>query len=110
MRKVRFVGLPLILFGILWVGIMGLVMVVLWNVLVPEIFGLRAIGFWQALGLLLLSRLLFGRFGGWGRKIRKTPFVRGLKDLTPEERQRFGRAMESRCPGKFGEGEAAGKV
>ncbi len=35
----------------------------LWNWLMPDIFGLRPISYLQALGLLLLSRLLFGRVG-----------------------------------------------
>ena len=110
MRKLRFVGARFVLFGIVWVGIMGLLVVGLWNVLMPAIFGLRAISFWQALGLLLLSRVLFGRFDGWGSRMRKSRFVRGWKDLTPEERQRFRHAMKSRCTGNFGEGEAAEKV
>lgn len=110
MRKMRFVGAPFVLFGIVWVGIMGLVIVGLWNVLMPAILGLPAISFWQALGLFLLSRVLFGRSGGWGPRMRKTRFVRGWKDLTPEERERFSRAMGPRRPGNFGEGEAAEKV
>jgi hypothetical protein len=103
MRRVRFVGTPFVLFGIVWVGIMGLVTLGLWNVLMPAILGLPAIGFWQALGLLLLSRVLFG---GWGTRVDKARFVRGWKGLTPDERQRFRRAMEPRRPGDFDEGEA----
>lgn len=33
----------------------------LWNWLMPEIFGLVEIGFWQALGLNLLSGFLFNQ-------------------------------------------------
>ena len=110
MRKVRFVGTPIVLFGIVYVGIMGLVTVGLWNRLMPAILGLPAISFWQALGLLLLSRLLFGGLGGWGRRVRKARFVRGRHDLTPDERQRFRRAMEQRHPEDLGKGEAAEKV
>ena len=109
MRKLRFVGVRFILFGIVFVGVMGLATAGLWNLLMPAIFGLRAINFWQALGLLVLSRVLFGRLGGWRHRMDKTRFVRGLKDLTPEERQRFRYAMETRCGGSFGEGEAAEK-
>jgi hypothetical protein len=53
---------------------------------------------------------LFGRFGGWGRRLHRARFVKGWNDLTPEERQRFRQAMGSRCPGNPGEGEAAGKA
>ncbi len=38
----------------------------LWNLLMPAIFGLRPITYWQAFGLLLLAKLLFGRFGHQG--------------------------------------------
>jgi hypothetical protein len=58
----------ILVFGIAFAAIVGLVSLALWNALMPAIFGLPAINFWQALGLLLLSRLLLGRFGGWGRQ------------------------------------------
>ena len=105
MKKVRLVGTPVVLFAIVLVGIVGLLTVGLWNLLVPPILGLPTISFWQALGLLLLSRLLFGGLGGWGRTMRKVRFVRGLNGLTPEERQRFRDAMGQRRPGNFGEGQ-----
>ncbi len=100
MKRVRFAGVPVILFGMAWVGAMGLVIVVLWNVLMPAILGLHAISYWPALGLLLLSRLLFGRFGP---RLDKTRFVRGWKDLTPEERERFRRAMGPQSRENLGE-------
>ncbi len=38
----------------------------LWNALLPVIFGIKSIGFFQALGLLILCKILFGGFGGRG--------------------------------------------
>ena len=35
----------------------------LWNLLMPDIFGLHPISFWQAVGLMALSWLLFGGLG-----------------------------------------------
>jgi hypothetical protein len=110
MRKLRFVGTPVVLFAIAFVGMMGLLTVGLWNLLVPPILGLPTISFWQALGLLLLSRLLFGGLGGWGRRMRKARFSRGWNGLTPEERQRFRDAMGPGRPGNFDKGEAAERV
>ncbi|HXP83202.1 MAG TPA: hypothetical protein VN841_00690 [Bryobacteraceae bacterium] len=111
MRKMRFLGAPFVLFAIVWVGIMGLVIVGLWNVLMPAIFGLHAISFWQALGLFVLSRVLFGRFlGGWGPRMHKMRFARSWKNLTPEERERFSRAMGPCRPQSSGQGEAPEKV
>jgi len=42
----------------------GWLVMVLWNALMPEIFGLPSITYWQAWGLLVLSHLLIK--GGWG--------------------------------------------
>ena len=105
MRKFRVVGMRFVLFGIAWAAVMGLVVFGLWNALMQVVFGLRAISFWQALGLFFLSRVLFGGFGSRG--MRKTRFARGWRDLTPEQRQRFREAMGARCAERFGEGEAA---
>jgi len=97
MRRIRFVGVRFIAFGILALGVAGLVTTGLWNALMPAIFNVPAIGFWQALGLLLLSRLLFGQFGGRGRRGHKPRFARGLENLNPEEREHFRRAMQGDC-------------
>jgi hypothetical protein len=59
--------------------VFGFVAKWLWNWLMPDIFGLRQITYWQAFGLLLLARLLFGRFGHHapshhGRRSKKGSF------------------------------------
>jgi hypothetical protein len=49
-------------FGILGVGLLALfgwVVMLLWNWLMPEIFGLKRLGYWQAWGLLVLCTILF---------------------------------------------------
>ena len=94
MRR-RCFGGRFVLFGIAWVGILGLVTLSLWNALIPKILGLPAITFWQALGVLVLTRVLFG---GWGTRMDKFRYARGWKNLTPEERQRFRQAMERQRP------------
>lgn len=40
----------------------------LWNWLMPEIFGLTTIDYWQAVGILVLAKLVFGGFEGHGPK------------------------------------------
>ncbi len=55
-------GLPFVL-AFLAVG--SLIFMLLWNALLPAIFGLKAIGYLQAVGLLVLAKILFG---GWGRR------------------------------------------
>jgi hypothetical protein len=44
-------------------AIFGLVTMLLWNALITPLFTLPAINFWQALGFLVLSRLLVGGLG-----------------------------------------------
>lgn len=48
--------------------VFGYVVMLLWNWLMPEIFSLGMITFWQAVGLVLLARLLFGGFKHGGDK------------------------------------------
>lgn len=44
--------------------IFGYVIKLLWNWLMPELFGLKEITYWQAIGLFILGRILLGSFGG----------------------------------------------
>lgn len=39
-----------------------------WNAVIPSIFGLPTIGFGQAMGLIILAKLLFYNGSGTGRK------------------------------------------
>lgn len=52
------------LFCLAFIVIFGGCVMLLWNWLMSEIFGLPTISFWQASGLLLLCKILFGGFGG----------------------------------------------
>ncbi len=42
----------------------GFIIMWLWNWLMPDLFGLTTITYWQAMGICLLSKILFGGFGG----------------------------------------------
>ena len=65
-RKLVFIAPLAILAFIGFVAIGGTIVQLLWNWLAPAIFGWRAVTFWQAIGLLVLSRILFGGLGGHG--------------------------------------------
>lgn len=75
-------------FGILGIGLIfvfGYVVMLLWNSLMPEIFGLTRITYWQAWGLLLLSSILFkgmgSSHGGKGRdRMRRKHLRHYMKD------------------------------
>lgn len=49
--------------GVLGIGLFVFVFMSLWNWLMPGIFGLPVITYFQALGLLLLSKLIFSGIG-----------------------------------------------
>ncbi|MFB5650145.1 hypothetical protein ACE5IS_05830 [Leptospira wolffii] len=55
----------------------------LWNWLLPEIFGIKQINYWQAVGLLALSHLLFKGghwFGGGHHRHRGRHWKRHMKE------------------------------
>ena len=106
---------PLAILGILlFMAIGGAVVRLLWNGLLPPLFGWPQVTFWQALGLLVLCRLLFGGHGflGSGRsgvrgRIRERMSERMAERMTPEERERFRQGMRGRCG--FGPSTSEGK-
>ena|ERR1700740_2817809 len=116
MRKVfykgRFIFIPL---GIAaFSALAGYVVMLLWNALMPAIFHLGIITFWQALGLFILCKVLFG-FGKGGPRggfrggpgpWMKYKMEERYRSMTPEERERFKQKWNERCGfhGKFGGG------
>jgi hypothetical protein len=103
-------------FGIaffIWIG--GELVMHLWNWLMPSLFGLRFITFWQAVGLLALCRILVGGHGlrsshrGEGRRRIKERMDERWEKMTPEEREKFRQSWRARCGGfepPVGEGPA----
>jgi hypothetical protein len=90
---------PLAIAGMaLFTAIGGQIVLHLWNWLLPELFGWRQITFWQALGILLLCRILFGGFGfhGSGRSHIRRRMHERCQNMTPEERERFRQGMRAR--------------
>ncbi len=96
-RRLRILAiLPLF---VLFAFLFGWVVMSLWNALMPAIFGLKAIGYWQALGLFILAKILFGGFGG-GSGARggywRHRMIERLERMTPEEREKFRQAFYER--------------
>jgi hypothetical protein len=79
-------------------ALVGLVVMLLWNALVPQLFHGPVLGYWEAVGLLLLSRLLFGglRGRGWRGHWRHRWHER-WEQMTPEERAQLRERVISRC-------------
>lgn len=92
--------LKFLLFAALFVAVAGLVVMRLWNWLTPALFGWHVITFWQAVGILVLSKILLGGFRGrpgWHPYWRRRMMER-WEQMTPEERQKFKEGMRGCGP------------
>lgn len=95
-KQRKFFIAPMILAAL---ALFSALVMVLWNALLPDLFSFPAIRFWQAVGLLVLCRVLFGfgRFHGhgghhstWRNNLREK-----VSKMTPEERKEFFKKMHS---------------
>lgn len=96
MRFRRVVGFAAL--AVLAAAVLGYVVMNLWNGLMPGIFGLKPIHFWQALGLLVLSKILFGGFHrGHGHAFhRRHHMIQRWEGMTEEEREKFRQGFRRR--------------
>ena len=98
-RKKLLLIAPFAIAGVLiFIALGGQIVKLLWNSLIPAIFGLPVLSFWQALGLLALCRILFGGLGisgSHGSRIRRRMEER-WDHMTPEERERFRQGLHAR--------------
>jgi chromate transport protein ChrA len=90
-------GLKIAAIAILALTVFGFILMSLWNWLAPAVFGGRTITFWQALGILILSRILFGGFGGRPGRGRHWRARDRWARMTPDERERFRQGLRRRC-------------
>ncbi|MDR1056020.1 MAG: hypothetical protein LBL90_09435 [Prevotellaceae bacterium] len=94
MRNLRFL-MPV--GSLLVITIFIIMVMLLWNWLMPVLFGLVAISFWQAAGLFIFVRILFGGFGfnkGIGHWMmhdhhHKNPIHDKWMKMSPEQREEF---------------------
>ena len=100
-------GLMILVFGIIAILVFGLVVMSLWNAILPAVLGVKAISFIQALGILLLSKILFGGFGGgrnrggWRNKGKWMEMKDKFAGMTPEEREKFKAEWKNKCGGRW---------
>jgi hypothetical protein len=103
-RALKMIGIGILVVALFFV--LGYVVMALWNWLMPSLFGLHTITYWQAYGLLILSKILFGglRGGGGGGRCHGRNDWRGRmaerwEKMTPEEREKFSQSMRGRWCG-----------
>jgi hypothetical protein len=89
--------------------LLSAVVMLLWNALIPQLFGGPALSFAQAAGLLILSHILLRGWSpwrhsqAWRRDRWSRRFEERLAGMTPEEQQKFREEWRQRCgwdPGK----------
>ena len=93
-------GIMFAVFAVVFFNVFGYVVMRLWNWLMPALFGWHLISFWQAFGVLVLSKILFGGFRGgrsgpsmrWRGRMRER-----WERMTPDEREKFRQYMRGRC-------------
>jgi hypothetical protein len=95
--------------GVAFLAAVGAAVMLLWNALVPQLFHGPQLGYWQAVGLLVLSRVLFGGLRGhvWRGHGRGHGWRERWEQMTPEERARLRERMLSRCRHGGSSAEAA---
>lgn len=99
-RVGRYVGLFVVLapLAIAAMAVFVYLVMRLWNWLVPGLFGLPSITYWQMLGILVLSKILFGGFPAGGRsrggsRHGRLRMLERWEQMTPEERERFRQGL-----------------
>ncbi len=95
MKKKLWLKIPLLI--TVAVFVVGWVVMLLWNALIPALFHGPTLTYWQSVGLFVLSKILLQGFGGrhggpggrWKHdKYWKQRFAERMASMTPEERQK----------------------
>jgi hypothetical protein len=87
-------GLAIALAIVAFIAVFAWVVMWLWNALVPQLFHGPQLGYWQAVGLMILSRILFGGIrghrghGSWRDRFRER-WIERWEQMTPEEREQL---------------------
>jgi hypothetical protein len=100
-RSTRFVAIAGA--AVVGIAVVSFIVMKLWNAILPSAVGWHAITYWQALGLLILSKILFGFpfRGGSGRGMHwRRRMMERWDKMTPEEREKFREGMRGHC-GEF---------
>ena len=96
--KFRFL-IPIFALGV--VALVALAVYGLWNGVLTEVTGVKNVTYWQALGILVLARILFGGFPGrrgepFGPPWRRPMMMKRWESLTPEQREKMREEMRKR--------------
>lgn len=91
-------GAGMIILAAAGVAVIGYIVMLLWNAILPDLLKVGQLGFWQALGLLVLCKLLFGGFkmnGGYQNR-RGKHLKERFEGMSAEEREEFKMRLKER--------------
>lgn len=97
-RSKKFIFIPIAIVG--FVLLLGWVVMLLWNAILPKVVsGVSALTYWQGVGLLVLSKILFSGFKGRGGAATygRPHFREKWRNMSEEERTKFKAAWRDRC-------------
>lgn len=80
-------------------ALIGWVVMLLWNNVLAAVTSVKIITYWQALGLLLLSKILFGGLNKWGGKHKawSNEMKEKWHHMSAEEKEQFKQEWRSKC-------------
>ncbi len=77
------------------------VVMFLWNGILPAVLGVSTITFWQAMGILVLSKILFGAIKGHHRHSKCNSEGHKWRskwmNMSPEEKDKMKTEWKNRC-------------
>ncbi len=100
MRRARIARMVLlfILIAPILVFLFGSLVMWLWNNALVPVLHVSTVTFWQALGILVLAKILFSSFGGRGRSNWSYMKQRMMwRNMTPEQKEKFREEWKNRC-------------
>ena len=112
---VRFIkGIVFALVAAAFAALVVFTLMYCWNYVMPGVFGLPMISFWQALALLIVSKILlwnnWRRGAGYWRNHQGGGWQKwknvntNAQNLSPEEKERIKKYWEHKCGRRFGGG------
>lgn len=98
-------GFFMLLFGAVFIALIGGVVMYLWNAILPRVIGVNPLTYWDALGLLVLCRILFGSFHqGKGKRrgprkkfARRKAWMEKWSSMSEEEKAEMKDRWRQKC-------------
>jgi len=104
-KRTKFIAIPIFAAAVLFA--LSFIVMHLWNYSIAKAADLNQIDFWQAMALLVLSKILFGfGMGGRGKSWSgKSKWLRDKAPLTDEQKEAFKNKWETYCKPGSKEGD-----